>query len=70
VEAEPEVLEYEEPAPEEAEEEEPEDADRKRESQKRKDRKRVLEYDERLGEVVSRRRRKRDEKWRWGEEDF
>jgi len=70
VEAEPEVLEYEEPAPDEAEEEEPEDADRKRESQKRKDRKRVLEYDERLGEVVSRRRRKRDEKWRWGEEDF
>ncbi len=47
-----------------------EGADRKRESERRKNRKRVLEYDERLGEVVSRRRRKRDEKWRWGEDEF
>ncbi|NLD74826.1 MAG: transcription termination/antitermination protein NusA [Chloroflexi bacterium] len=44
--------------------------DRRRGAQRRKNRKRILEYDERLGEVVSRRRRKRDEKWRWDEDEF
>lgn len=54
----------------EEEDEEEGDSGRQRETQRRKNRKRVLEYDERLGEVVSRRRRKRDEKWRWDEDEF
>jgi len=46
------------------------DQGRGRGSRSRRKRDRVLEYDERLGEVVARKRRKRDEKWRWEEDDF
>lgn len=44
------------------------ETDRSRKSRRRRDR--VLEYDERLGRVVARKRRKRDEKWRWDDDEY